>query len=101
MADWPYYTARWQRNRRQKLQRNPLCEFCLEEGRIEPATEVDHKIPINQGGDPFPRLDDLTSLCAPHHNAKSRAEQLGGNYVRKGCDIAGRPLDPHHPWNRR
>jgi 5-methylcytosine-specific restriction protein A len=97
----PYNTARWQRYRRQKHQRDPLCETCLQVGRITPATVVDHRTPINQVGDPFPPLDDLASLCESCHNAKTRAEQLGENYFCKGCDIFGRPLDPDHPWNKK
>ena len=48
----------------------------------------------------FPPLDQLASLCASHHNAKTRAEQRGEDYMRKGCDIFGRPNDPDHPWNK-
>jgi 5-methylcytosine-specific restriction endonuclease McrA len=95
MAKWPYSTARWQHLRRQKLQQNPLCEACMQDGRVEPATDVDHRKPINAGGDPFPPLDGLASLCASCHNAKTRAEQLGEtNWMYTGCDITGRPRDP-------
>ena len=31
---------------------------------------------------------------------KTRCEQFGEDYMRKGCDVFGRPLDPDHPWNR-
>jgi 5-methylcytosine-specific restriction protein A len=101
MACWPYTTQRWQRIRKQKLQRNPLCESCLQHGKIEVAIAVDHKIPINAGGEPFPGLDGLASLCTSCHNAKTRAEQDGKEIsLHKGCDYFGRPLDPNHPWNR-
>jgi 5-methylcytosine-specific restriction protein A len=100
MAEWPYSTQRWQRLRRQKLQAHPLCEACLQIGNIEPAVAVDHRTPIKRGGDPFPHLDQLASLCEPCHNGKTRAEQLGENYFHKGCDVFGRPLDPNHPWNK-
>jgi 5-methylcytosine-specific restriction enzyme A len=100
MSSWPYDTRRWQRLRRQKLQCHPLCESCLQLGRIEPATAVDHRVPIKRGGEPFPALDQLTSLCVSCHNGKSRSEQLGQDYMRKGCDVFGYPLDPAHPWYR-
>jgi hypothetical protein len=49
----------------------------------------------------FPPLDQLASLCASHDNQKTRAEQLGENFMHKGCDIFGMPNDPDHPaWNR-
>jgi 5-methylcytosine-specific restriction enzyme A len=100
MAEWPYNTQRWQRLRRHKLRAHPLCEACLQVGRIEPAEVVDHRTPIKRGGDPFPELEQLASLCAGCHNGKTRAEQLGKDYFRMGCDVFGRPLDPNHPWNR-
>jgi 5-methylcytosine-specific restriction endonuclease McrA len=99
MARWPYSTQRWQRLRRHKLQLHPLCEACLQVDRIEPANAVDHVVAIAAGGDPFPHVDALASLCDRCHNAKTRAEQLGEeNWFYKGCDVFGNPLDPNHPW---
>jgi 5-methylcytosine-specific restriction protein A len=100
MAKWPYTTQRWQRLRKHKLRQNPLCECCIKVGRIEPANVVDHITPINNGGDPYPGLDGLASLCASCHNLKTRGEQVGENYLIKGCDVFGYPLDPNHPWNK-
>ena len=99
MAKWPYSTQKWLRLRRHKLRINPLCEACLQLGSIEPATAVDHRTPINAGGDPYPPIEQLASLCASCHNMKTRCEQLGEDYMRKGCDVFGRPLDSAHPWN--
>jgi 5-methylcytosine-specific restriction endonuclease McrA len=90
------------------MMRDPLCEACLQVGEIVPAEVVDHRVPISKEGrekrsaaEAFPHLDGLASLCANHHNAKTRAEQLGEkNWMYKGCDIFGRPLDPDHAWNR-
>jgi 5-methylcytosine-specific restriction enzyme A len=108
MSAWPYTTRRWERVRQQKMMRDPLCEACLQVGEIVPAEVVDHRVPISKEGrekrsaaEAFPHLDGLASLCANHHNAKTRAEQLGEkDYMRKGCDVFGRPLDPDHHWNR-
>jgi len=108
MSVWPYTTRRWERLRTQKFQRNPLCEACLQVGEIVPAEVVDHRIPISQDGrkkrsaaEAFPPLDQLASLCASHHNQKTRAEQLGQkDWMRAGCDVFGRPLDRDHPWNK-
>jgi 5-methylcytosine-specific restriction protein A len=107
MSCWPYTTRRWERLRRFKLQSHPLCEACLQVGAIEPAAVVDHRIPISERGreerlasEAFPALEQLASLCESHHNAKTRAEQLGENYMHKGCDIFGYPNDPNHPWYR-
>jgi 5-methylcytosine-specific restriction enzyme A len=101
MSGWPYNTQRWQRLRKLKLQLHPLCEVCLRVGRIEPAFAVDHRKPINAGGDPYPALDALASLCERCHNSKTRSEQLGEtDWFTKGCDVNGYPLDPRHPWYR-
>jgi 5-methylcytosine-specific restriction protein A len=107
MSDWPYTTRRWGRLRLLKLHTHPLCEACLQMGEVEPANIVDHRVPISKRGrkersvvEAFPTLDKLASLCERHHNAKTAAEQRGEDYLRKGCDIFGRPNDLDHPWNR-
>jgi 5-methylcytosine-specific restriction protein A len=101
MSGWPYNTQRWQRLRKLKLQEKPLCETCLKQQRIVPATAVDHIIAVKApGGMPYPPLDGLRSQCASCHNRKTRiVEQLGAELTVKGWDIHGYPLDPNHPWN--
>jgi 5-methylcytosine-specific restriction protein A len=100
MAKWPYNTQRWQRLRRMKLRVNPLCEPCLKLGRIEPAAAVDHIVAVKApGGEAYPALDKLMSMCLRCHNRKSRiVEQLDQELSVRGCDIYGYPLDPAHPW---
>ena len=98
MAKWPYSTQRWQRLRGYKLRVNPLCEACLQMGAIEPATTVDHRTPISAGGPPYPELDGLASLCTSCHSMKTKCELLGEDFMRKGCDIFGRPNDLDSPW---
>jgi 5-methylcytosine-specific restriction enzyme A len=104
-----YDSARWRKLRRLKLQyAKNLCEVCLRHGRVEIAEVVDHVTPINAGGDPYPALKDLSALCIPHHNMKTRAEQLGkpfnGDPViamnERGCDESGQPFDKAHAWWR-
>lgn len=109
MSTWPYNTQRWMRLRELKFQESPLCEICLQQyAEVVPAEVVDHRIPISKDGrkerraaEAFPPLDQLASLCARHHNEKTRAEQLGEkDYMIKGCDIFGNPNDRNHPWYR-
>ena len=57
MSGWPYNTQRWQRLRKLKLQENPLCQTCLSQQRIVPATAVDHILAIKAGGEPYPPLE--------------------------------------------
>jgi 5-methylcytosine-specific restriction protein A len=95
MSKWPYKTQRWQRLRRLKLKETPLCELCLEAGRVEPASVVDHLVAISKGGEPFPPTYALLSLCPVCHNSKTRViEQLGRKFLYCGCDINGMPIAP-------
>lgn len=69
----PTYSARWKRLRRRQLAANPLCEICLEKGRVTSASHVDH---IN--GDAFNNShDNLQSLCPSCHSRKTAAEDGG------------------------
>lgn len=43
------HTSRWLKLRRDKITQCPLCERCKEEGRITPATEVHHIVPVESG----------------------------------------------------
>ena len=105
MGGWPYSTQRWKRLRLAKLTEQPLCQDCEAVGLFVFASVVDHVQPINLGGDPFPLLADLASLCPPCHSAKTaRGPEAGAvrttraRQPRKGCDARGNPIDPRHPW---
>lgn len=104
MGGFPYNTQRWKRLRLSKLQAQPLCEQCRQDGITTPANVVDHVQPIRHGGDPFPALDGLASLCASCHGAKTaRGIEAGAvrtSRPRRGCTPDGRPIDSSHPWNR-
>ncbi len=103
MAKWPYCTSRWQQLRRVKLSTNPLCEHCIMIDVLTIADTVDHLVPISKGGEPFPPLEMLNSLCSSCHSAKTaRGEEAGAVKTRKprrGCTVDGRPLDASHPWH--
>lgn len=98
MSKWPYNTATWQRLRAAKLSEQPLCEACLRREVVEPAVAVDHVVAINAGGDPFPPLDGLMSLCEACHNSKTNAKDhpsaSGFRRALKGVDTDGNPIDP-------
>lgn len=102
MAAWPYNTAAWARLRRLKLDEQPDCEPCRDAGVLTLANTVDHAVPINAGGEPFPATTGLTSMCGPCHGAKTargvEAGAIRSTKPRKGCDADGNPLDPAHPW---
>jgi len=44
------YDARWREARALFLKKHPLCAFCQAEGKIAPATVVDHIIPHSHPG---------------------------------------------------
>ena len=46
--------------------RYPLCEECKKNGRLTPATEVHHILPINHGG--THEEANLMALCKPCHS---------------------------------
>jgi 5-methylcytosine-specific restriction protein A len=100
MADWPYSTAAWQRLRAAKLAETPLCEPCSRLGRVVPAQHVDHIRSIASGGDAFPALDGLMSMCPACHSVKTAAvDRKGGSGIRfKGVGLDGLPIDPDHPF---
>lgn len=103
MAKWPYGTAAWLTLRQAKLDAMPHCEPCKRRGGLVLANTVDHVISIAKGGEPFPPLSGLMSMCAPCHSFKTRSvDRPGGAGIAfKGCDATGNPIDPHDPWYGR
>ena len=67
------HTARWLRLRRDKLSADPLCERCMAGGRLAPATEVHHIVPVEDAVDDAGKerlmFDpaNLRSLCHSCH----------------------------------
>lgn len=100
-----YRDKRWrgpQGARARQLAKQPLCEMCLKQGRITPATVCDHVDPASKRSEATFFEGPFQSLCdAPpwrcHSSRKQRIEARG---YEPGCDAKGRPLDARHPWNR-
>lgn len=68
------YGASWDKQRKRIFSRdNYLCQNCLKEGKLTPATEVDHIIPKSQGG--TDEDDNLQSICIPCHRHKTATER--------------------------
>lgn len=101
MSGYPYSTKAWRDLRRAKLSSQPTCEVCERRGRTVLAVAVDHIVAIAKGGEPFPPLAGLMSMCAACHNSKTARMDRGnskGASRFKGCDINGDPLDPDDDW---
>jgi 5-methylcytosine-specific restriction protein A len=55
------YDRRWRRIRDRYISEHPLCEECQKYGRLTPAEEVHHIIPLSKGGTNAD--SNLMSLC--------------------------------------
>lgn len=65
-----YASARWRKARAEAL---AACGGVCVECRRRPASPVDHRIPVRDGGDPYD-LSNLAPLCVSCHNAKTARE---------------------------
>lgn len=77
-----YRTGRWRDMRARQLAREPLCRICAQEGRLTPATEVDHIRPHRGDRTWFFDPRNLQSLCHRCHSAKTVRED--GGFGRRG-----------------
>lgn len=92
-----YGTKDWYRLRYAQLQKQPLCEYCEQVGRVVAATIVDHIKPHKGDEELFFNSENLQSLCKQHHDSTKQKEEKRG--VQIGCDTKGIPNDPSHHWN--
>ena len=98
---WHYLYSKkaWKQLRLDHLAKEPLCVYCQQEGRLTPATVVDHIKAHNGDLGLFYSRGNLQSLCKLHHDSsKQKAESNKVNDI--GCDENGFPLDPEHHFNR-
>lgn len=70
-ADARGYDSRWRKARKLFLERNPLCVECRKEGRLTPATVVDHVIPHRGDQKLFWDEGNWQPLCKEHHDRKT------------------------------
>jgi 5-methylcytosine-specific restriction endonuclease McrA len=75
-----YNSKRWKLTRRAVLLDQPICADCDQ----ALAVDVDHIVPLEQGGDPWAR-SNLAGLCRSCHGSKTRREQ-GSSHPMKIID---------------
>lgn len=75
-----WYGRPWKRIRRQYLWLHPLCKHCGDAGKMVPATQVHHIIPLAGGG--TNSFDNLMGLCHSCHSTVTARE--GGRWKRRG-----------------
>ena len=70
-------SIRWQKLRKMKLNRNPLCEDPYRHHADHPtlAREVDHIIPLRQDLSLAYDMENLQALCKHCHGVKSQQER--------------------------
>ena len=89
------YGARWRRSRELFLVEHPLCVYCQRQGRVAPATVVDHIVPHKGDLTLFWDRDNWQPLCKRCHDAV-KAKEEHGRIVGSNAD--GTPFDPAHAW---
>jgi hypothetical protein len=85
--------ALWRRIARYQLQREPLCAWCLREGKVVPARIADHIEPHHNDPHKF-RTGALQSLCTHCHKRKKKFVERCDYDITIGPD--GLPTDPRH-----
>jgi 5-methylcytosine-specific restriction protein A len=70
------YGGEWPRIRLEVLRPEPLCRNCTEEGLVTVATEVDHIVPLGQGGTHDEA--NLQPLCHRCHMRKTARDGSRG-----------------------
>lgn len=85
------YGADWQRIRKSVIARDcALCQPCMRQGRVTPFEEVDHIIPISQGGENS--VENAECICRACHNRKTAREAAAGRRASRpggGGSISG------------
>ena len=70
-----YRSADWKSLRKAVLQEEPLCQNCLYNSRVTPASHVDHIVPIAVDPSLSWSMDNLWSLCPSCHSKKTLMEK--------------------------
>ena len=74
-----YNNTAWRKMRDTYMKEHPICEKCLEKGKITPAVDIHHKRSPFQGGEVNYALlldyDNLMALCKDCHGEIHAAQQ--------------------------
>ncbi|MHB1652355.1 MAG: HNH endonuclease [Desulfitobacteriaceae bacterium] len=65
------YDSRWRMVRERHLREHPLCVLCEQEGKLTPATVVDHIKPHKGNKELFWDESNWQSLCKACHDSKT------------------------------
>jgi hypothetical protein len=89
-----YKTKDWRIKAARQLKAHPWCAMCLNRGVRTAAVIADH---VDRHAGDWAKFwrGDLQSLCKHHHDSIKQSIERSN---RAGCDEAGLPTDPNHPW---
>ena len=77
------YTYQWRKARARYLQSNPLCVYCMKQGRTEAATVVDHIVKHGGNQDLFWDENNWQAMNKRCHDKKTARENGGfGNKIK-------------------
>ena len=79
-----YNSISW-RKLRSELATDPLCEECLKEGKLVPATIADHKEELLKRPDLGLSYENLSSKCWPCHSRRHAAARVGRQEATSVC----------------
>lgn len=68
-----------------------LCVPCREVGRLTPARDVDHIVPVSKGGDDSP--ENLRAICPECHAVATKAQASEGRREQAGAVKAAIGVD--------
>lgn len=68
-------SVRWKRVRSAYRLEHPMCELCRKAGRLEPARQVDHIVPLEISLELAFEWTNLQALCTKCHALKSQEER--------------------------
>jgi 5-methylcytosine-specific restriction protein A len=71
------YDSMWQRNSKQFLKENPLCDECYKHKRLTPATVVHHIIDHKGNDELFWNKDNWQALCKVCHDKTRKHKGMG------------------------
>lgn len=94
-----YKSKAWRTGRIAFLHQHPLCVMCKTDGRIAPATVVDHIEPHKGNEALFFDASNWQALCKPCHDSRKALQEARGYDPSIGED--GWPVDERHPANSR
>lgn len=94
-----YKSKAWRNGRLVFLAQHPLCARCEAEGRITPATVVNHVKPHKGNVALFYDWNNWEAVCKPHHDRDIQSEERTG--FSKAIGLDGWPTDARHPASGR